>query len=167
MPENNIQGLPSLDHGPNFAAIGMFIAFFAFALSATTPWVLEHYAPPEETIEEIAVKKALSLKEKIVSSFFGAEESQEKTQEQEVKKEQNLAPNHWTDYWSLMVMIIALGGMFNGLVGFMQKQNAWVCSSALCMGTMAIMFQYLWISLGIIILLALITALFATFGGAF
>lgn len=152
-----------LDRGHNFAIIGLFVTFLAFSLSVTTPWVLEVYAPPPP-VEELSEDEAISLSQRLFSSLFGTEVEAEVEIAEADKKEKEEPPAHWTNYWSLIVIAIALGGLLNATIGILQKQNKYIAGTAIFFGVSAIILQYILIALGIILVLIILVFLLSAIG---
>ncbi len=140
----------------NFAVMGLVIALLAFSLSVTTPWILNEFAPPAPTLEDVAVEKALSIKEKLINAIKVVEKAEA------VPPKEN--PKHWTDYWSLIIILIALGGIVNGVLGFVKSDNRWIGGTAIGFGILAIVAQYMLIALAVIILILLVGTILSSLG---
>ncbi len=155
-----------LDRGHNFAILGLIISLFAFSISVTTPWLLNHFSPPAPTIEEVAVEKAISIKDRVMQAVSGAKNDTE-GEGQEKAKVNPKDTQHWTDYWSFIVILIALGGIVNGAFGSLQQKNRYIGGTAIFFGLAAIIAQYWMIAFGILILVLLIAAILSSFGVEF
>ena len=167
--ENTINTEAMMDSGHNFAMVGLLIALFAFCLSVTTPWILDEFAPPPPTIEDIAVEKVVNIKDKLLLSFgFGeaeqAEGTEEKVSETAPEKEEG---KHWTDYWSLIVILIALGGVINGALGFIRKDTRMVAGMAVFFGVSAIIAQYMMIMFMVLVVILLVVGILSALGVSF
>lgn len=148
----------SVNAGHRFAAIGLFLSILAFTLSVTTPWVYEKFAPPSISIEDIAIEKVLSIKDKLIAKVTGKTISVKDVIE---------APEHWTDHWFIIVISISLGGIICAMVGLLQRENNAVIIAASLFGLSAIVMQYTLLALGLIILCILIAGILGTFGISF
>ncbi len=150
------------DQGMRFAILGMLLSLFAFSLSVTTPWILDYAAPPAPKIEEVAVEKALSIRERVMQAISG-EEQKEITEEKEPVKEMQ----HWTEHWSFIVILIALGGIINGAFSYMRERHRYIGGLAIFFGMSAILVQYWMITLGILIFLVFLAAILSSLGVEF
>lgn len=150
------------DRGARFAILGTLLSLFAFSISVTTPWILKYASPPTPTIEEVAVDKAISIKERLVQAISG-EEKKETAEEREPVKE----VQHWTDHWSLIVILIALGGIVNGAFSYMRERHRYIGGMAMFFGISAILVQYWMITLGILIFLVFLAAILSSLGVEF
>ena len=167
--ENTINTEAMMDSGHNFAMVGLLIALFAFCLSVTTPWILDEFAPPPPTIEDIAVEKVMNIKDKLLLSFgFGEAEAIEgvevEVSEKAPEKEES---KHWTDYWSLIVIFIALGGIINGALGFMRKDTQMMAGVAVFFGISAIIAQYMIIMFMVLVVILLVVGILSALGVSF
>ncbi len=144
------------DDSQSFALIGLIIALIAFSMSVTTPWLLSHFSPPSPPIEDLAIEKALSIKEKITAAMTGAEKPETKPPAKN--------PVHWTDYWSLIVILVALGGIINGAVGLIKHHNRWIGGTAIGFGIGAIMAQYMIIALAAVIFILFVGVILNSLG---
>tara|TARA_R110002072_G_scaffold257109_1_gene415873 strand:- start:82 stop:561 length:480 start_codon:yes stop_codon:yes gene_type:complete len=147
-----------MDVRHDFAIIGLFIALFALALSVSTPWILDHFAPPAPTIEDVAIEKAVGIKDKLILALKG-EEYKDSAPKIEI--------THWTDYWSLIVILIAFGGVFNGSLGMIRAETRIVGGTAIFIGMAAIIAQYAWIALGVLVLTLLVIGILSAMGVSF
>ena len=156
----------ALDRGHNFAAIGLFVTFLAFSLSVATPWVYEAFAPPPPPVEDVIKEEAVSFSKKLFSSFFGGEvEAEVEVKVKEAEETEKEKPTeHWTDYWSLIVIAIAIGGLLNATIGVLQKENKYITRTAIFFGVSAIIVQYLLIALGILLVLIVLVFLLSAIG---
>ncbi|PCI53726.1 MAG: hypothetical protein COB36_11895 [Alphaproteobacteria bacterium] len=163
--ENTINTEAMMDSGHNFAMVGLLIALFAFCLSVTTPWILDEFAPPPPTIEDIAVEKVINIKDKLLLSFgFGVAEVVDGAEKEAAEKEE---AKHWTDYWSLIVILIALGGIINGALGFMRKDTQMMAGVAIFFGISAIIAQYMMIMFAVLVLILLVVGILSALGVSF
>lgn len=145
------------DMSQNFSILGLMIALLAFSMSVTTPWLLDAFAPPPVPIEDIAIEKALSIKEKIKAAVTGAEKQEIISVKEELK--------HWTEYWPLIVILVALAGIMIGTIGFVKDKNRWIGGTAIGFGITAIVAQYALMAFGALLLILLIWAILASMGG--
>ena len=129
-----------LDSRHNFAMFGLIMSLLAFSLSVTTPWVSDFFASSTVAIEEVAVEEAVIQAEDTASL---------------------------TDYLSLIVIMIALGGIVNGALGFVRTETRIVGAAAVLIGVAAIIAQYLLIALAILVLVILIIGILNSFGVSF
>lgn len=147
-----------IDSGHNFAMIGLFIALFALALSVATPWIIDYFSPPAPTIEDVVIEKAVGIKDKLILALKGEEYK-------------DAAPKvtitHWTDYWPLVVILIAFGGIFNGCLGMIRAETRIIGGTAIFIGMSAIIAQYAWIALGILLVTLLIIGILSAMGVSF
>lgn len=146
-----------LDKGQNYAVIGVFISLFAFALAVTTPWIYDNFAPPPPTIEDVAVEKALDIREKVVNALVSGEVPEEEIVVEEPSQ-------HWTDSWPLIVMSIALGGIICGTLGFLRKDHRPVAVLAIFFGISSIVAVYMWIALAVFVCVILVAAILSAMG---
>lgn len=138
----------------HFALIGLIISLFALSLSVTTPWVLTELSPPAPLLEDVAIEKALTIKEKIIAAAKG----------EEYKTVQPPAPQkHWTDHWSLIVIGISMGGIILGTVGFVAAKSRRMGVAAIGFGFAAIIAQYALIALAAFILIFFIGTILSSF----
>lgn len=144
------------EHTANhFAMIGIVISLFALTLSVTTPWILTELSPPAPALEDVAIEKALSIKDKLIAAAKG----------EEYKTVQPPpAPKHWTDYWSLIVIGISMGGVILGTVGFISAKSRRMGGLAIGFGLAAIVAQYALIALAVFILIFFIGTILSSFG---
>tara|TARA_R110002095_G_scaffold133638_2_gene115975 strand:+ start:3505 stop:4026 length:522 start_codon:yes stop_codon:yes gene_type:complete len=154
------------NNGSNFAVIALFITFLAFMLSASTPWVMDAFAPPPPVIVEVdSGEMAVDMMQKLWSWVFEAADTADTRAEQDISpKEEPAVPSHWTDYWSFLVVVIAFGGLLSAVIAFLQKQNRYIAGSAVILGTFAIIFQYILITLAVIIVLVILVFLLSAIG---
>lgn len=167
--ENTIKTETMMDSGHNFAMVGLLIALFAFCLSVTTPWILDEFAPPPPTIEDIAVEKVVNIKDKLLLSFGLGEAEVVNGAEEEVseKAPKKSEAKHWTDYWSLIVILIALGGIINGTLGLMRKDTQMMASMAIFFGISAIIAQYMMIMFMVLVVILLVVGILSALGVSF
>ena len=138
---------------PIFALIGLAFSLFAFSLSATTPWILDAVSPPQtESLEDLAVEKAISIKDKFVKGLKG-----EEFREQQVDE-----PKHWSDYWFLIVIGLSTVAVIFSAIGFVRKEQDRMSVLGLIIGVLAIVAQYALIFATIFIVIALISAVLNT-----
>jgi len=155
---NNPTVETKMDAGHRFAAIGLFLSILAFTLSVTSPWIYEQYAPPSPTIEDIAVEKALSLKDKVIAKVTGEIVPVEKIVE---------TPKNWTSHLFLIVICMGLGGVIMAMIGLLNRERGAVIVAASLFGVSAIVMQYAVLALGIIVLCILVAGILSTFGLSF
>ena len=151
------------DAAQTFARVGLLLAFFAFSLSVMTPWIMQSAPepPPEITVEE----EGISLTQRVSSFIFDGKISIEikETTEDEV-----IEPiSHWTDYWPMIVLMIALGGVGSGTFGLMNPETRIIGSAAICFGISAIVIQYLLIAFAVLLLVLVVFALLSAMGASF
>ena len=138
---------------PIFALIGFAFSLFAFSLSVTTPWILDAVSPPQtESLEDLAVEKAISIKDKFVKGLKG-----EEFREQQVDE-----PKHWSDYWFLIVIGLSTVAVIFSAIGFVRKEQDRMSVLGLIIGVLAIVAQYALIFATIFIVIALISAVLNT-----
>lgn len=139
----------------HFAVIGLVISLLALSLSVTTPWILTELSPPAPLLEDVAIEKAMSIKDKIIAAAKG----------EEYKTVQSpIAPKHWTDYWSLIVISISVCGVILGTVGFVAAKDRWLGGTAIGFGLVAIVAQYAIIALAVFILIFFIGTILNSIG---
>lgn len=167
--ENTINTEAMMDSGHNFAMVGLLIALFAFCLSVTTPWILDEFAPSPPTIEDIAVEKVINIKDKLLLSFGFGDVEQVGSAEKDVseKAPEKEEAKHWTDYWSLIVILIALGGIINGALGFMRKDTRMMGGLAIFFGISAIIAQYMMIMFMVLVVILLVVGILSALGVSF
>ncbi len=159
----------------NIAKISLLIAFFAFALSVTTPWIIEHYAPDPPPIKiEIKEGDEESLTKKVAKKLFTTivEEATsieiiEEGKEESETKEDHKSPEHWTRHLDLIIIMIALGGVAGGILGLVKSETRWIGGTAIFLGITAIIVQYMFIAFAILILIVLIFAILNSLGMEF
>ncbi|MGH1403737.1 MAG: hypothetical protein ACRBDL_05795 [Alphaproteobacteria bacterium] len=164
-----------LDQGHNFALIGLIMSLFAFSLAVFTPWINENFAPPEPVLEEVSVEKAGSIYDSIFSFDFifaedanveGADATDVQATE-DVESSTQEAPMHWTDYWPVVVITIALIGIIQGAFGLLRKDQRYIATTAICFGMAAIVASYIWIALAVFVFIILITVVLVSMGVSF
>jgi len=167
--------LSTHDPAQNIAQIGLLIAFLSFALSVTTPWIIEHYAPDPPPIKiEIKEGDEESLTKKVAKKIFTTileettsieitEEGEEKTEKQVKSK----TSEHWTRYLALIVISVALIGIAGGILGILKSETRWVGGVAIFFGITAIIVQYMFFAFAILILIVLIFAILNSLGMGF
>ncbi len=160
-----------LDQEHSFALIGLLISLFAFSLAVFTPWVYDNFAPREPVLEEVAVEKAFSMYD-LLFSFESAPDPAETSQDdgEQVNEEPLEAveeAGHWTDYWSLIVITIALVGIINGTLGSLRKGQRYIGGTAIFFGMAAIVASYMWIAFAIFVFVILVAAILVSMGVSF
>lgn len=152
----------SLDGGHSFAAVGLVIGLFAFFLSMSTPWVMAEFQPPPAVTEDAGFSFSTWFyhemfgREDVAVDEVAAETVQEKP---EVSRE-----DHWTRYWSLLVMAVAMAGLINSTIGVLQRQNNFVCITGISLCIIAIVFQYFIIAVSILVILVILVFLLSAIG---
>ncbi|PCJ95856.1 MAG: hypothetical protein COA45_11765 [Zetaproteobacteria bacterium] len=164
--ENVTSTAAMIDVGHNFAMVGLFIALLAFCLSVATPWILDAFSPPAPVIKDVIVESPTTITENILAVFgFGdvAPEVEVKIKETASDEE----AKHWTDYWSLIVVLIAFGGIVNGALGLLRKDTRILGGIAIFFGISAILTQYLMIVFVAVIIIVLIVGILSSLGVSF
>lgn len=139
----------------HIALVGVIISLFAMTLSVTTPWILTEISPPASLLEDVAIEKALTIKDKLIAAAKGEEYKTVLPP---------AAPKHWTDYWSLIVIGISMGGVILGTVGFVTAKSRRVGGAAIGFGLAAIVAQYALIALAVFILIFFIGTILGSLG---
>ena len=158
-----------LDSRHNFALVGLLMALFSFCLSVTTPWVIDEFSPPPK-IEDVAIDKSVSIANSVLVYLLGeASETEENVSEYSDVDDivENKPEKHWTDYLSLIVIVIALGGIINGVLGFMRESTRVIGGIAIFFGISAIVAQYMMIMFAMLIFIILIVGILNSFGVSF
>ena len=158
-----------LDSRHNFALVGLLMALFSFCLSVTTPWVIDEFSPPSK-IENVAIDKSVSIANSVLVYLLGgASENEENVSEDSYVDDivENKPEKHWTDYLSLIVIVIALGGIINGVLGFMRESTRVMGGIAIFFGISAIVAQYMIIMFAMLIFIILIVGILNSFGVSF
>lgn len=140
-----------------FSLIGLIISLFAFSLAATTPWILPEISPPQQSIEDQVIEKAVSFKDKLVSRLSGEEKAEI---EITVSTETD---THWTDHWILIIVSLGLAGMITGVIGYIKKEEHRTSLMAILFGLGAIIAAYAWIVFAVVIFLMLLGMVFEHF----
>lgn len=158
-----------LDDRHNFALVGLLIALFSFCLSVTTPWIMDEFSP-SPAIEEAVENESVSIIGNLLVYLWGdASEtegnvSEDSTSNDAIDAEQD---KHWTDYWSLIVVVIALGGIVNGALGVTRDSTRIMGGLAIFFGISAIIAQYMMIMFAVLIFIILIVGILNSFGVSF
>ena len=153
----------SLDGGHSFAAVGLLIGLFAFFLSMSTPWVMAEFQPPPVVTEE----KSFSFSTWFYYEMFGKEDAAlEEGAAEETAQEESVVPreDHWTRYWSLLVMAVAMAGLINSTIGVLQRQNKFTCIAGISLCIIAIVFQYFIIAVSILVIVVILVFLLSAIG---
>lgn len=138
-----------------FSIVGIIFGFVALSLSFLSPWVEARFAPKQETVLEESVKKKVSgWKNKILNKVTGAE----------TKINPETKPLHWTDYWILVVIGLAVIGIGSALAGFLRKENLQMVLTAAGLGASAVILQYALIYVAFVLCLLVILWLFSYLG---
>lgn len=152
----------SLDGGHSFAAVGLVIGLLAFFLSMSTPWVMAEFQPPPAVAEEAE----FSFSTWLYYEMFGKEEVAVDDALAESAPEEPDVPrgDHWTRYWSLVVMAVAMAGLINSTIGILQRQNNFICITGISLCIIAIVFQYFIIAVSILVILVILVFLLSAIG---
>ncbi len=135
-----------------FSIAGIVFGFVALSLSFLSPWVEARFAPKQETaIEESVKKKVSGWKNKILNKVTG--------EETQAHPESNSL--HWTEYWILLVIGLAVIGIAGALVGFLRKENLQMVLTAAGLGASAVILQYALIYVAFLLCLLVILWLFS------
>ncbi len=145
-----------LDSKQNFASIGVVISLIAFMLAISTPWIYESFAPPPPTLEDIAVEKALDIRDQVVNVLVTGE-----TPKEDPVIDESV---HWTDSWPFIVIMVAMGGIVCGTLGFISKDQRAVGALAIFFGVSAIIAIYMWIAFAVFIVVILVAAILSSIG---
>ncbi|GEM_PF-6579996 len=133
-----------LEKGHNFALNGFVIALIAFSFSVI-PLFYDFSLPASE----------VSLVEgEVVESNI---EDNLKGNKAELK----------TTYWKLMVILLAMGAIMNGILGFFRAEQRYMGGAAILIGGAAIIVQYLWITIMVIVGIVVIVAILSSLGVEF
>ncbi|MGN7437880.1 MAG: hypothetical protein ACTHOO_04475 [Alcanivorax sp.] len=152
---------PSLDGGHNFAAVGLMICFLAFSLSISTPWVMAEFQPPPSAEEDAG----FSFSRWLYFELFGTPQAEDVNQI-ELSQDEEAVPRseHWTRYWSLLIIAVAMVGLINSTIGVLQRQSKLLTISGISLGVLAITFQYIVIAMSILVVLVLLVFLLSAIG---
>lgn len=140
-----------------FGLIALTLSLLALSMSVTSPWILEHISPPSSTqsLEDLAVEKALSIKDKLVKGLKGEDY---KDPPPEVKAK------HWSDYWPLIIIVTAMLGIILGIIGFVRHESKRLTLSAVCIGVGAIIAIYALIFMAVFLLFFLVGIILDSMG---
>ncbi len=160
------------NRGSNFVVIGLIITFLAFSISISSPWILETLRPPPPPAsEDVSQAENDQTISKWLYSFIISDENQnnsdENNQSKGEAKEKETQPKHWTDNWSYIVMVIALGGLLSSIIGLLQRQNKYIGWTGVFLGASAIMLQYIVITLIILAIIVFFVFLLSAIGVEF
>ena len=152
----------SLDGGHSFAAVGLLIGLFAFFLSVSTPWVMAEFQPPPAVTED----EGFSFSTWFYYEMFGKEDVALEEGAADAVQEETVVPreDHWTRYWSLLVMAVAMAGLFNSTIGVLQRQNKFTCIAGISLCIIAIVFQYFIIAVSILVIVVILVFLLSAIG---
>ncbi|MGH1378001.1 MAG: hypothetical protein ACRBB3_04195 [Alphaproteobacteria bacterium] len=162
-----------LDAGHNFAMVGLIIALFAFCLSVTSHWIIVELKPVPEKSEVIEQEQEVQVtKENNIFAYLLSMMSSEEIVEEEEETETSSSDvsdskKHWTDYLSLIVIVIALGGIVNGTLGFVRENTRVIGGLAIFFGVSAIVVQHMMITFAVLILFILVVGILNSFGVSF
>ena len=134
--------------------IGLCVAFLALGSAVLSPWIIETLDPPKP-IEEVAVDKAVEIKNRLKAKLSGKQYQPEKDSE---------SPRHsrWVFPSVIALGVISIGF---GLVGFVRRDDLRVSGTTTALGISAILFLYFLIIAGAVLLILLIGVVLAAIMG--
>jgi len=166
------QEVPRSSQG--LGAIAIMLALFAFALSVSTPWVMESYAPepPEPAVKVITPNQFDTVTNAIMGWVFGlpeqgGEQNSVPSDQNTEKEQEEPREKHWTDSWSMSVTILALIGIFFSVIALLQRESKAIAFTAMFFATGAIVAQHIMVAIIVGIILVLIIGLLSAMGVSF
>ncbi len=129
-----------------FSTIGLSIALLVMILSLTSPWIAGAISPPE-SVEDQAVAKVLSIKDKLAKGLKGEEYKSEEKQFSFVS-----ALNFSIIFFAAVAVIL-------GVLGFVKREDNRMSGAAIAIGASLVLFQYFLMLAAALIVLFLVGAI--------
>lgn len=170
----------ALNKSQSLGTIAILMSMIAFALSVSTPWIMDNYAPePVKPALEETISGQMDIITPILEWAFGAqvppesEETREKLSPENAKnaadktRQASEAQEHWTEHWSMTVTILALFGIFFSVIALLQRENRVIPFTAMFFATAAFIAQHLMVAIIVGIIFILIIGLLSAMGVSF